>query len=96
MATSFIFKSDGRKVTIPWFILYFIIAIVLNTYVLDGIPALGTAISGFARKCLTLTMFFIGASLSTDVLRSVGLKPFVQGLLLWIVISIGSLLYILW
>ena len=96
LATSFIFKSDGRKVTIPWFILYFIIAIVLNTYVLNGIPSLGQAISGFARKCLTITMFFIGASLSTDVLRSVGLKPFVQGLLLWIVISIGSLLYILW
>ena len=96
LATSFIFKSDGRKVTIPWFILYFIIAIVLNTYLLDAVPAVGTAISGFARKCLTLTMFFIGASLSTDVLRSVGLKPFVQGLLLWIVISIGSLLYILW
>ena len=96
LATSFIFKSDGRKVTIPWFILYFIIAIVLNTYLLDAVPAVGAAISGFARKCLTLTMFFIGASLSTDVLRSVGLKPFVQGLLLWIVISIGSLLYILW
>ena len=96
LATSFIFKSDGRKVTIPWFILYFIIAIVLNTYVLDAVPAVGQAISGLARKCLTLTMFFIGASLSTDVLRSVGLKPFVQGLLLWIVISIGSLLYILW
>lgn len=96
LATSFIFKSDGRKVTIPWFILYFIIAIVLNTYVLDAVPALGQAISGLARKCLTLTMFFIGASLSTDVLRSVGLKPFAQGLLLWIVISIGSLLYILW
>ena len=96
LATSFIFKSDGRKVTIPWFILYFIIAIVLNTYVLDAVPAVGQAIAGLARKCLTLTMFFIGASLSTDVLRSVGLKPFVQGLLLWIVISIGSLLYILW
>ena len=96
LATSFIFKSDGRKVTIPWFILYFIIAIVLNTYVLDAMPALGQAVSGLARKCLTLTMFFIGASLSTDVLRSVGLKPFAQGLFLWIVISIGSLLYILW
>ena len=96
LGTSFIFKSDGRKLTIPWFILYFIIAIVLNTYVLDAVPAVGQAISGLARKCLTLTMFFIGASLSTDVLRSVGLKPFVQGLLLWIVISIGSLLYILW
>lgn len=96
LVTSFIFKSEGRKVTIPWFILYFIVAIVLNTYVFDGVPALGQAISGFARKCLTLTMFFIGASLSTDVLRSVGFKPFVQGLLLWIVISVGSLLYILW
>lgn len=96
LATSFIFKSDGRKVTIPWFILYFIIAIVLNTYVLDAVPSLGQAVSGLARKCLTLTMFFIGASLSTDVLRSVGLKPFAQGLFLWIVISIGSLLYILW
>lgn len=96
LVTSFIFKSEGRKVTIPWFIFYFIVAIVLNTYVFDGVPALGQAISGFARKCLTLTMFFIGASLSTDVLRSVGFKPFVQGLLLWIVISVGSLLYILW
>ena len=85
-----------RGALFPWFILYFIIAIVLNTYLLDAVPAVGQAISGLARKCLTLTMFFIGASLSTDVLRSVGLKPFVQGLLLWIVISIGSLLYILW
>ena len=96
LATSFIFKSDGRKVTIPWFILYFIIAIVLNTYLLDAVPAVGAAISGFARKCLTLTMFFIGASLSTDVLRAVGVKPLIQGILLWIVISVASLLYILW
>ena len=96
LVTSFIFKSDGRKITIPWFILYFIVAIVLNTYVLDGIPALGEAVSAFARKCLTLTMFFIGASLSTDVLRAVGVKPLIQGILLWMVISVASLLYRLW
>ncbi len=96
LATSFIFKSKDSKITIPWFILYFIIAILLNTFVLDGIPSFGMAVSGFARKCLTLTMFFIGASLSTDVLRAVGIKPLVQGVLLWIVISIGSLLYIIY
>ena len=95
IATSMIFKSQDRKITIPWFILYFIIAILMNTFVLDGIPAFGTVISGIARKCLTLTMFFIGASLSTDVLRSVGVKPLIQGILLWIVISVGSLLYII-
>ncbi|MBR2367796.1 MAG: putative sulfate exporter family transporter, partial [Alistipes sp.] len=43
---------------------------------------------------LTITLFFIGASLSIDVLKSVGLKPLLQGVLLWIVISIASLAYI--
>lgn len=95
LATSFIFKSKDSKITIPWFILYFIVAILLNTFVIDGVPEVGVAVSGVARKCLTLTMFFIGASLSTDVIRSVGIKPLIQGVLLWVVISVGSLLYIL-
>ena len=93
--TSFIFKSQDRKITIPWFILYFIIAILLNTFVLDSVPEVGTVISGAARRCLTLTMFFIGSSLSTDVLKTVGIMPLIQGILLWILISAGSLLYII-
>ena len=93
-ATSFIFKGDGKKVSIPWFILWFIVAILLNTYLLDAVPEVGKAIAGLARKGLIITMFFIGASLSTDVLKSVGVKPLVQGVLLWLVISVGSLLYI--
>ena len=96
LATSFIFKSKDRKITIPWFILYFIIAILLNTFVLDSVPEFGKVVSGLARKCLTLTMFFIGASLSTDVLRSVGIKPLIQGVLLWTIISVGTLLYIIY
>ncbi len=96
LATSVIFKSGGKKISIPWFILWFIVAILLNTYVLDSIPEVGKAISGLARKGLIITMFFIGASLSTDVLKAVGVKPLVQGVLLWLVISIGSLAYILW
>ena len=94
-ATSFIFKGSGKKVSIPWFILYFVVAIVLNTYVLDGVPQFGQAVSGLARKGLIITMFFIGASLSMDVLKQVGMKPLVQGVALWAVISISSLAYIL-
>lgn len=94
LATSFIFKGDGKKVSIPWFILWFIVAILLNTYVLDAVPEVGKVVAGLARKGLIITMFFIGASLSTDVLKSVGVKPLVQGVLLWLVISVGSLLYI--
>ena len=96
LVTSLIFKTEGRKINIPWFILYFIIAVVLNTYVLNSIPEVGQFISGLARKGLIITMFFIGASLSTDVLKAVGVKPLIQGVLLWIVISVGSLAYILW
>ena len=95
LVTSFIFKSEGRKVSIPWFILWFIVAILINTYVLDAVPQVGKAISGLARKGLIITMFFIGASLSADVLKSVGVKPLVQGVLLWLVISVGALVYIL-
>lgn len=96
LVTSLIFKNGGKKVSIPWFILWFIVAMLLNTYVLDTVPEVGKAISGLARKGLIITMFFIGASLSTDVLKAVGVKPLVQGVLLWIVISIVSLAYILW
>ena len=95
LVTSFIFKGKDRKISIPWFILWFIVAMLINTYALDNVPEVGKVISGLARKGLIITMFFIGASLSTDVLKAVGIKPLVQGVLLWIVISIGSLAYIL-
>lgn len=95
LATSFIFKREGRRISIPWFILWFVVAIMLNTYLFASVPMIGQAISSLARKGLIITMFFIGASLSVDVLKSVGLKPLLQGILLWIVISVGSLAYIL-
>ena len=96
LVTSVIFKNGGKKISIPWFIFWFIVAILLNTYVLDSVPEVGKVISGLARKGLIITMFFIGASLSTDVLKSVGVKPLIQGVLLWIVISVSSLAYIVW
>ena len=96
LVTSFIFKSKDQKISIPWFILWFIVAVLINTYLLGSVPEVGKVISGLARKGLIITMFFIGASLSTDVLKLVGVKPLVQGVLLWLVISIGSLAYILW
>ena len=96
LITSVIFKNESKKISIPWFILWFVVAILINTYLLDSVPMVGKFISGFARKGLIITMFFIGASLSTDVLKAVGIKPLIQGVLLWIVISVTSLLYILY
>ncbi len=94
--TSFLFKSKGQKVSIPWFIFFFILAMVVNTYLLTGVPQVGQTINYIARKGLTITLFFIGASLSRDVLKSVGVKPLVQRVLMWMVISLGTLAYIYW
>ena len=97
--TSFIFKSKGQKVSIPWFIFFFVLAMVFNTYVLGTTSTgmmIGEGINEFARKTLTITLFFIGASLSRDVLKAVGIKPLIQGVLLWVVISLSTLAYIYW
>lgn len=97
IATSFIFKTKGQKISIPWFILWFVVAMIINTYLLNlsetGIM-IGNFINSLARKSLTLTLFFIGASLSVDTLKAVGIKPLIQGVLLWIVISLSTLAYI--
>ena len=95
LVTSIIFRSEGKKISIPWFILFFIVAMLINTYLLADYPEIGKFIAGIARKGLIITMFFIGASLSIDVIKSVGIRPLLQGVLLWIIISAASLAYIL-
>jgi len=91
--TSFYFKSKGDRVFIPWFILFFVMAMVLNTYI--QIPNILThSIVTVARQCLTLTLFFIGAGLSRSALKMVGVKPLVLGVILWFFIAIISLTFI--
>lgn len=101
LLTSFLFPdklgSGKRKITVPLFIIFFIAALLLNTYVLSnyqwGVQA-GSIVSELSKKCLTLTLFFIGAGLSKNVLKSVGFKPMIFGVLLWIIISVVSLLVV--
>ncbi len=95
LVTAVLFRSKGNKITVPWFILWFVVAMLLNTYLLDAVPSVGATINSVARKCLIVTMFLIGASLSPAVIKQVGLKPLLQGVLLWVVISVGSLLFII-
>lgn len=91
--TSIYFKSKGDKVFIPWFIFLFILAMVMNTYL--NIPkTLTHGIVAISRQCLTITLFFIGAGLSRATLKSVGVRPLVLGLTLWIFIAIISLVFI--
>ena len=91
--TSFYFKSKGDKIVIPWFILFFIIAMIINTYL--NIPkSITHEIVSVSRQSLTLTLFFIGAGLSRSTIKLVGIKPLVLGVTLWFFIAIISLVFI--
>ncbi len=97
LVTSLLFRNKGQAVKIPWFILFFVLAMLVNTYILsmsEKTLYMGELINGLARKTLTITLFFIGAALSRDALRSVGFKPLMQGVLLWLLISASTLVYI--
>lgn len=79
---------DAPPVKKPWFIAGFLAMAALVTFV-PALHAPGHLIAVAARRLLVLTLFLIGAGLSREALRSVGLRPFLQGLLLWLLV--GSL-----
>ena len=85
----------GSKTRIqwPWFILFFCLAAMANTYLLAGLPVYHF-LSNLGKLMLIFTLFLIGATLSPAALRKVGPRPLIQGVLLWIVVAVSSLLAI--
>ena len=51
-------------------------------------------IKSVSKQCLTLTLFLIGANLNPTMLKQVGIKPLLLGILLWIVIAATSLVFV--
>ena len=86
-------SSVGKTIQWPWFILFFLLAAVLNTYVPQGEAAFHWSARA-ARVGLTITLFLIGTGMSRASLKRVGIRPLAQGILLWIVVAITSLMLI--
>ncbi len=85
-----VLKHAKAKIQWPWFIALFCLAAVCNTY----FPAGGRfyeILSKLARIGLTVTLYLIGTGLSVATLKRVGHRPLIQGVLLWLVVSLGSL-----
>jgi uncharacterized integral membrane protein (TIGR00698 family) len=81
------------KIAIPWFILFFILATAIRTYAPAWVfPSFFDAIVNLAKAGLTITLFFIGASLSRATLEKFGYWALLQGVILWLVISVAGLL----
>ena len=86
-------KSEG-KIKIPYFIGFFVLAILAGTF-LPFLQNFNSIISEISRDTLKVTLFLIGAGLSLQNLKNIGIKPLLLGIILWIFISSISLYAVL-
>jgi uncharacterized integral membrane protein (TIGR00698 family) len=93
LLTSIVFKKKSNASSFPWFVLFFIVASLINTYffIPDSVSATIVSVS---KTGFSLTLFLIGTGLSASKMRSVGFRPLLQGVLLWIIISISMLVLV--
>ncbi len=94
-------SGEGKaKVSIPWFILLFVVAMVIFTYTPESaMTVMGpvyNAIVVIAKKALVVVLFAIGASLSLKVVKQVGVKPLIQAITLWVAIGASSLFVVMY
>lgn len=81
-------KSEG-KAPFPYFVVGFVTAAGIKS-LLPHYAALWHGIHGIARQSLVVTLYLIGSGLTRDVLAKTGARPLVQGVVLWIIVSITS------
>ena len=92
--TLVLFKPKGGRVKIPWFILVFLGIVCLNS--LGSIPAvIGENIVVVSKKFLIVSLFLVGSGLPLKNLKTLGWKPLIFGLVLWVGVSIISIALIL-
>jgi len=83
-------RKSGAKVQWPWFILYFVAAAVMASYLPHYLPGSVVWFSGLnrlGRSALTVVLFLIGTGITRKTLREVGARPLIQGITLWIVVA---------
>jgi uncharacterized integral membrane protein (TIGR00698 family) len=78
----------------PWFIFGFIAASAMVTLFPVLIPAAGYAVIA-AKRLLVMTLFLIGCTLTREHLKKAGFRPFLQGFLLWALVTASTLSIIL-
>jgi uncharacterized integral membrane protein (TIGR00698 family) len=93
IGTAAIKKTKGQ-IQWPWFILFFCLAAILNTY-FPSLARVTASLSTLGRLGLTATLYLIGTGLSRATIREVGIRPFLQGVALWIIVGCLSLTLIL-
>jgi uncharacterized integral membrane protein (TIGR00698 family) len=89
IGTAAIRKTKGQ-IQWPWFILFFCLAAVVNTY-FPSLERVSASLSTLGRLGLTATLFLIGTGISRATIKQVGVRPLLQGVALWLIVGAASL-----
>ncbi|UTV30961.1 YeiH family protein [Photobacterium atrarenae] len=91
--SALLFKGDSKKIGIPFFIVFYCLAILFAHWVPDLQP-LYDQIFMVSKRVLVVCLFLIGSGITVQKLRAAGFQPLLLGILLWLIIGVGSLAYI--
>ncbi|MGL4473854.1 MAG: YeiH family protein [Shewanella sp.] len=94
LVSSMIFKGSNRSFSIPYFILWYLAAIVWCYFIPQGAPVYEFIFEA-AKRTLILCLFLIGAGITVAKIRQAGAKPMLLACILWVFIACGSLWVIL-
>ncbi len=83
-------RTSLRSIKWPWFVVFFVVAAIARTYLPAGGPIYPWLSKG-GRIGLTVTLFLIGTGMSRENLAKVGLRPLLQGVVLWIIVASTTL-----
>ncbi|WP_094751730.1 YeiH family protein [Psychromonas sp. CD1] len=87
------FKEGSQKIRIPFFIVFYCLAILVSSYFPQGAD-IYSLIFNISKHTLVLCLFLIGASISLQQFKEAGYKPLLLGISLWLMVSICALIYI--
>jgi len=91
------YPNAKAKITIPWFIALFLLAVAARSYAPPWVqPSIFDALINLAKAGMIVTLFLIGTSLTLESIKTTRWRPLIQGSILWIVVSIVSLVAVTW
>ena len=90
-------REKGAKVSVPWFIVFFVLAMLINTFMpqCEAWTSCTKVVVALSKQAMCITLFLIGSTLSLSSLRRVGVRPLLQGVALWVLTAVASLLIVM-
>lgn len=87
-------KERGNSIKFPWFILFFLFAILFANF----FPELHTSYDHFnwlGKRGMVIALFLIGSNITLAEIKKSGPRSFALGITLWVITAVSSLFFLM-